>query len=184
MSAPVYREPENPTADRAEKAKRLLLGQNDMPWRSRGACVGEDPGIFWDPRVQEARAICGRCPVAQDCLEHALAVSEPGGIWGGLTIRERRALQRGKPAVRMCAWCNDEFHYMPARGRPSTYCSKACQNAAYYTQKRDSKERSGVKVGTYLERGHGLITRYRSGCRCSACKRVARMARAEYRRAS
>ena len=36
------------------------------------------------------RPICAACPVREACLEHALAVREKHGVWGGLTERERR----------------------------------------------------------------------------------------------
>ena len=42
----------------------------------------------------EAKAICGLCPVREPCLEHALVVREKLGVWGGLTERERRRVLR------------------------------------------------------------------------------------------
>jgi WhiB family redox-sensing transcriptional regulator len=50
--------------------------------------------------AEEAKAICGLCPVRQPCLEHALVNREREGVWGGLTDRERRRLirQRRKSA--------------------------------------------------------------------------------------
>jgi WhiB family redox-sensing transcriptional regulator len=44
--------------------------------------------------VREAREVCGRCPVREDCLQLALDENERRGIWGGLTDHERRALKR------------------------------------------------------------------------------------------
>ena len=38
----------------------------------------------------QAKAICGVCPVIGDCLEFAVEIREPYGIWGGLTETERR----------------------------------------------------------------------------------------------
>jgi WhiB family transcriptional regulator, redox-sensing transcriptional regulator len=40
--------------------------------------------------------ICGRCPVRQECLEHAL--DSPGlvGVWGGTTEVERKWLLRAQ----------------------------------------------------------------------------------------
>ena len=35
-----------------------------------------------------------QCPVREACLEHAIAVREKHGVWGGLTARERRRLIR------------------------------------------------------------------------------------------
>ncbi len=36
--------------------------------------------------------ICAQCIVQPECLEFALRVHEPHGIWGGLTEAERRRL--------------------------------------------------------------------------------------------
>jgi WhiB family redox-sensing transcriptional regulator len=63
------------------------------------ACRDVDPGVF-DPApddraaIEDARRICGRCPVRLDCLAVALATSNAGGIWGGLTEAERVAHRR------------------------------------------------------------------------------------------
>ncbi len=38
------------------------------------------------------RASARQCIVRQDCLDFALRVHEPHGIWGGLTEAERRRL--------------------------------------------------------------------------------------------
>jgi WhiB family redox-sensing transcriptional regulator len=40
-------------------------------------------------RIALAKAVCAACPVIQMCREHALAVQEPYGIWGGLSEDER-----------------------------------------------------------------------------------------------
>jgi WhiB family transcriptional regulator, redox-sensing transcriptional regulator len=46
-------------------------------------------------RESEAKRICAGCPVQRECLEYALRVREPFGIWGGLNETERRALAGG-----------------------------------------------------------------------------------------
>lgn len=66
------------------------------------ACLGMDCQIFYpskgagrpfDKRVETARAICGGCPVRQECAEFAYGseryASVRFGIFGGLTGRER-----------------------------------------------------------------------------------------------
>ena len=70
-------------------------------WRDHALCRGVDAGIFHpadeedDETVSEpAKAICRQCPVREACLEHAIAVREKHGVWGGLTSRERRRLIR------------------------------------------------------------------------------------------
>ena len=45
-------------------------------------------------REAAARALCAACPVQVDCLDYALVVQEPHGIWGGLNELERRRLLR------------------------------------------------------------------------------------------
>lgn len=40
-------------------------------------------------RVRMARALCDGCPVAVQCLQHALDNDERHGVWGGTTPRQR-----------------------------------------------------------------------------------------------
>ena len=75
-------------------------------WRYEGACSGMDSSVFFHPdgergrsrrrRDDGAKAVCATCPVIIRCREHALAVHEPYGVWGGMTEEERRAeINRG-----------------------------------------------------------------------------------------
>ena len=43
-------------------------------------------------RERRAKAICTTCSVRRDCLDYALRIKEPHGIWGGLNELERRVL--------------------------------------------------------------------------------------------
>jgi len=71
-------------------------------WQFEGACQGADPEIFFSPesergprrraREAKAKAYCSACPVVRTCLEHALKVKEPYGVWGGMTTGERAQL--------------------------------------------------------------------------------------------
>ncbi|MGQ0825872.1 MAG: WhiB family transcriptional regulator [Actinomycetota bacterium] len=67
-------------------------------WRELGRCKGADPAVFYpeddeDPG-EDAKAVCGPCPVRETCLEHALMGREKLGVWGGYTAKERRRLIR------------------------------------------------------------------------------------------
>jgi WhiB family redox-sensing transcriptional regulator len=65
-------------------------------WWERGACVGHDPELFFpDNTVDQAAAlaVCRRCPVRAECLDHALT-HEKFGVWGGTGQRERARLRR------------------------------------------------------------------------------------------
>jgi WhiB family transcriptional regulator, redox-sensing transcriptional regulator len=71
----------------------------NQPWRSKAACHGLDPQIFYpatddDEAAAPAKAVCVVCPVREACLEHALGHREKEGIWGGTTERERRRIVR------------------------------------------------------------------------------------------
>ena len=83
--------------------------RGEVSWRVLGACRGDNAVHFFPPphseckpekdaRESKARALCRVCPVHDECLEYALAVSEPHGIWGGLNELERRRLLRRRSA--------------------------------------------------------------------------------------
>jgi WhiB family redox-sensing transcriptional regulator len=82
-------------------------------WQWRAACRGEDAGLFFAPsqfepkderlaRERQAKVICSTCSVRMECLEYALRIREPYGVWGGLNELERRLLlkDRDRPADR------------------------------------------------------------------------------------
>ena len=77
--------------------------QLDDLWQGRAACRVPNTLIFFPPshferkddreaRETKAKSICGSCPVRRDCLDYALRIREPHGIWGGLNETERRVL--------------------------------------------------------------------------------------------
>jgi len=78
----------------AELSRLPGTNTDHWDWQMDAACRGEDSATFFHPegergaarvvRQNRAKAICAECPVRQACLEHALAVREPYGIWGGL----------------------------------------------------------------------------------------------------
>jgi WhiB family redox-sensing transcriptional regulator len=75
--------------------------ESDLAWQRHAACRGlsgeESRAIFFPSRgdsIDEARAICERCPVTQECLDFALA-NNCIGVWAGTSDRQRRRLRRG-----------------------------------------------------------------------------------------
>jgi WhiB family redox-sensing transcriptional regulator len=79
-------------------------------WQYEGACHEADPETFFSPesergprrraREAAAKSYCGRCPVIDECLQHALKVREPYGVWGGLNTGERENLiARAQPVA-------------------------------------------------------------------------------------
>lgn len=66
-------------------------------WEYQGNCVGVDPDLFFPEKGEsaaEAKAVCAGCTVRTECLEAALARNERFGIWGGLSVKERRVVRR------------------------------------------------------------------------------------------
>ena len=66
-------------------------------WADDALCAEIDHDLFFPEKGGDARqgkTVCARCPVAAECLDHALTNNEAFGIWGGLPERERHALQR------------------------------------------------------------------------------------------
>lgn len=68
-------------------------------WQDRAVCAGLDTDLFFtDSTRHEAEAalpgmvLCRRCPVADECLEHALTHRLEFGVWGGKTSEERKAM--------------------------------------------------------------------------------------------
>lgn len=66
-------------------------------WIENVACTPDQTNLFFSElksKVAKAKAICATCPVANKCLELALATEAEFGIFGGLTPAERKSLQR------------------------------------------------------------------------------------------
>src|SRR5512142_3414610 len=73
-----------------------------MDWRHRAVCRDEDPELFFPIgtsgpallQVEQAKAVCRRCSVTDECLQWALDTGQDAGVWGGMSEEERRALKR------------------------------------------------------------------------------------------
>lgn len=80
-----------------------------MDWRHQAACLDEDPELFFPIgntgpallQVEEAKKVCARCPVRQECLDWALSAGQDYGVWGGMSEDERRALKRRNARSRL-----------------------------------------------------------------------------------
>ena len=72
----------------------ITAGRN---WRDFARCLRSDPELFFPGKGgsdKEAKAVCAKCPVIEQCLDHALERNEGHGTWGGMNAEERRALRR------------------------------------------------------------------------------------------
>ena len=89
-------------ADAHERGVRMSALRDDV-WQVKAACRGPQAAVFFPPsyferkdekleRETRAKAICAQCAVREPCLDFALDIREPHGIWGGLNELERKAL--------------------------------------------------------------------------------------------
>lgn len=72
------------------------------PWMAEAICAQTDPEAFYPEKGEstaEAKRVCMGCPVRQVCLEYALERKELFGVWGGLSVRDRRKLSAGQVAA-------------------------------------------------------------------------------------
>lgn len=78
------------------------------PAKPRPACAEEDSELFFPIgntgpallQIEEAKAVCRRCPLMVTCIAGALERGEEFGVWGGLSEDERRALKRSAARAR------------------------------------------------------------------------------------
>ncbi|WP_274919459.1 WhiB family transcriptional regulator [Streptomyces sp. WZ-12] len=82
-----------------------------MDWRHRAVCREENPELFFPIgntgpailQIEEAKAVCCRCPVIEQCLQWALESEQNEGVWGGLSEDERQAMKRRSARNRLQA---------------------------------------------------------------------------------
>lgn len=81
------------------------LVPHDREWQRQARCRLQYSAYFFPPgdgesredraaREASARSVCHTCPVQRACLDLALELEEPQGIWGGMNGQERRRLRR------------------------------------------------------------------------------------------
>lgn len=82
-----------------DEVTRLFEGEDttDEEWQDKALCMQTDPEVFFPEKggsTKEAKRVCRECEVSVQCLASALRRGERYGIWGGLSERERRKLQK------------------------------------------------------------------------------------------
>ncbi len=80
---------------------KMVANRGEELWQAKAACRGPQADVFFPPsrverkderlvRERSAKSICRMCTVRTDCLDYALRIREPHGIWGGLNEAERK----------------------------------------------------------------------------------------------
>lgn len=110
----------------------------DESWREYAACRNY-PTAWWFPPdgmqrdyTARARHICGTCDVRDECLDTALRRNEEG-IWGGLNIKERRAVRKTRniEKVLVCVFCRNTFQKDASSTHLSMFCSADCRRGRH-----------------------------------------------------
>ncbi len=75
--------------------------EDRIAWVSKAKCRSVDPDeLFVGGAAQRKAAnICRHCPVMAECLADALDNQMDWGVWGGMTVRQRRVLLKQHPEV-------------------------------------------------------------------------------------
>jgi WhiB family transcriptional regulator, redox-sensing transcriptional regulator len=77
------------------------MPEDRTAWVSKAQCRSVDPDeLFVGGAAQRKAAnICRHCPVMAECLADALDNQMDWGVWGGMTVRQRRVLLKQHPEV-------------------------------------------------------------------------------------
>jgi WhiB family redox-sensing transcriptional regulator len=127
----------------------MIIGLADAfaapePWVAQAICSQTDPELFWPTKggsTVQGKAVCLGCPVIAECLAFALEHNEPGGIWGGLTARERTRLKRTGNAKRtQCA----RGHFYAKVGRTSQGSCRECRRRWEHNYWLGRRQKNGV----------------------------------------
>jgi hypothetical protein len=119
-----------------------LLDELTEVWRSKSACLGTGPDLFYNERGQldytAALELCAICRVRTECLNYALRC-EPVihghrlGVWGGLLPIERKRLAASLGRIRQCSECGETFQ---TTSSTAATCCGACAKARDLRRRR------------------------------------------------
>lgn len=75
-------------------------GGPSAAWVTDALCAETDPEVFFPGKGQspnDAKKVCRRCAVSEECLIYALVAGQKDGVWGGTTERQRRKMPLPEP---------------------------------------------------------------------------------------
>lgn len=90
-------------------SQQELAAQND--WMALANCKGHPKSMFfqevigYSEETRLAKELCARCPVWKKCLKFSIDNNEQWGLWGGLSVNDRKVARKSGGA-RICPSCN------------------------------------------------------------------------------
>jgi WhiB family redox-sensing transcriptional regulator len=66
-------------------------------WREKANCLDADPKIFFPiagGNGLDAKKVCARCTVIDECLQYSLQHQVEDGVWGGVSAVERERMRK------------------------------------------------------------------------------------------
>jgi hypothetical protein len=163
-------------------------------WRDLAVCRDEEPDLFFPAgstgpyaqQIEDAKAVCRRCPSVEPCLRWALDTGQETGIWGATSEAERRTLQRRRRNGALIS--TDDYTGTPrvlTRGRTLQEAwdenTKADGDHVRWTGTK-TVHRPGDRALTpnrlafYLDRGHWPEGDVKRMCPVEGCVRPAHLA--------
>ena len=110
------------------------------------ASVGFGAADEWFPDKggsnRQAKAICEGCPLRQECLDFALTEGLDHGIFGGLSVKERRALGAPRPRHERPINHGTEGGWKTHKRRGETPCSECVYATSEAKRVRDLRRAS------------------------------------------
>jgi WhiB family redox-sensing transcriptional regulator len=127
-------------------------------WRDYASCREVDPELFFPvgtsgpalKQIEQAKAVCQRCPSMEACLDWALDTGQYSGVWGGLAEAERRRIGRTR------------FSHIDV-----------CRSNRELIEQRLQQNASLRDIGAELGVGHWAVKRAVAEFRAQNCEEVA-----------
>lgn len=127
---------------REDQGRLLPLVGPRPEWFKQAKCANR-VDLDWDSTdtrtIKTCKALCETCGVRDECLTEAMREREPWGIWGGLTVAERKdlAVELGIP----------QPAHLPPHGTNSRYAKHGCR-CSNCRHAHKLHERARVRRGT------------------------------------
>ena len=86
--------------ERMNMTGQITTVQRPPQWHEQANCAGVDPELFFPETgrktkaSRQAKKICFRCDVRNECLQWALDNNEVHGVYGGTTPEQRKQIHR------------------------------------------------------------------------------------------